>query len=821
MPMAHLIPLARIRLDDTDQVGRKAAVLGEAHHAGFRVPDGFAVPWQVLADVLDGVGDDPRAAVERIRTAPLPSALYGELSAALDALGGVPVAVRSSGVEEDSPERSFAGQYESVLNVVGADAVTEALRHCWASAFSDHLAAYRDGADASARVGVLVQAMVPATAAGAAFSANPVTGDRDETLVSAVTGLGDRLMAGESVADEWSVRDGTARLASGPGKAVTVAQACEVARLADRAAEHFGTPQDVEWAFADGTLWLLQARPVTTLAGDPTPGTVEVPPGFHVRDPRSPAPRPRLESSVYLPVLSSSARHLFAFTTGAALTATDIGGWVYLNSGAADPRNPHRIAEQVADGVPLALVERWESEWKPTYAARIRGLRQRDLRGLRDPGLTAHTEEVAALFTEFHDVYFRLAGASMFLSAELGLLAERLVDWPPGDLLPVGGGLVGVHMGAVIALGDLARQAAADPVVRAELGRDPAGAVERLDALNPSFAAAFRVYLDEHGHRSPGFDLTEPTFAERPATVLAMVATQLDQPFDLEDHRAALARRGRPPRVELERRLASRPAAEQQTFAAALAAVELSAPLRDEKSHLAVSVWALLRYAALEIGARLVSAGRMDRREDVFHVPLDRALAALGDAADLRQEVRCGRAQHHWALAHPGPRFRGTPPAGPAQEPETTEPPSDVRHVADVAMWVARLMQGTPREAPQTDGLGGLGASAGRTTGPARIVRGPRDFGRVRKGDVLVCPETTAQWAVLFPSLGALVADNGSLLSHPAILAREYGIPAVVATGDATTVLRDGDLVEVDGTAGTVRLVGASLATRRAEQCPE
>ncbi|MEU7412857.1 PEP/pyruvate-binding domain-containing protein [Streptomyces sp. NPDC042638] len=820
--MADLIQLARLRFDDWDRVGRKAAVLGEARHAGFRVPDGFAVPWQVLADVLDGVGDDPRAAVQRIRTAPLPSALREELSAALDALGGVPVAVRSSGVEEDLAGRSFAGQYDSVLKVVGVDAVIKALRQCWASAFSDHLAAYRSGVGTPAPVGVLIQAMVPATAAGVAFSANPVTGDRDETLVSAVTGLGDRLMAGESDADEWSVRDGTARLVSGPGKAITAAQAGEAAQLADRVAEQFGTPQDVEWAFSDGTLWLLQARPITTLADDPAPPAVEVPPGFHVRDPRSPAPRPRLEATVYLPVLSASARHLFAFTTRVALTATEIGGWVYLNSGPAEAGSTRRIAEQVAEGEPLALVERWESEWKPAYAARIGQLRQRDIRALTEPALAAHTEEVAAFFAEFHDVYFRLAGAAMFLSAQLGLLAQRYLDWPPGDLLPLRGGLAGAHMGAVIGLGDLARQAADDPVLRAELERDTTGALERLHSLNPHFAEAFETYLDEHGHRSPGFDLTEPTFAERPAVVLAMVSAQLDEHFDPEERRAALARRVHPLRAELERRLASRPATERHAFAAALAAAELSAPIRDEKSHLAVSAWALLRYAALEIGARLAAAGRLDRQEDVFHVPLQQALAALGNSADLHQEVRLGRTRHQWALAHPGPRFYGTPTAGPAQDPDPdpSELPAGVRHVRDVARWTTRQMQTAPPQTPQTDGLGGLGglgASAGRTTGLARIVRGPGDFGRVRKGDVLVCPETTAQWAVLFPSLAGLVADGGSLLSHPAILAREYGIPAVVATGNATAVLRDGDLVEVDGTAGTVRL-NAFLTARRTEQ---
>ncbi|MET9079974.1 PEP/pyruvate-binding domain-containing protein [Streptomyces sp. NPDC004232] len=821
--MASLIPLARLGLDDTDRVGRKAAVLGEAVRAGFRVPDGFAVPWQVLAEVLGGAADDPTVATERIRTAPLWPELRADLAAALAALGDVPVAVRSSGVEEDLAGRSFAGQYDSVLGVVGADAVAQALRQCWASAFSDHLNAYRDGAAVPPRIGVLVQVMVPAAEAGAAFSANPVTGDRDEALVSAVSGLGDRLMAGESTADEWSVRDGAARLVRGTGEAITAAQACEVARLANQATERFGTPQDVEWAYVCGELWLLQARPITTLVdSEPLPGPVEVPPGFHARDVRSPAPRVRLESSVYLPMLSASARHLFAFTSGAALTATDIGGWVYLTPEPEDVRNAERIAEQVADGTPLALVERWESEWKPAYVARIRQFRERDLGAMEDSALAAHTKEVTGFFAELHNVYFQVAGASMFLSAELGLLAQRLADWPPGDVLPLRGGLAGEHMGAVVALGDLARLATTEPALRAELERDTPAAVGRLAALAPRFAAAFEAYLAEHGHRSPGFDLTEPTFAERPAAVLAMVTAQLDDPFEPETRRAALARRVRPLRSELESRLADRTVGERQHFEAALAAAERSSPIRDEKSHLAVSVWALLRYAVLEIGVRLAAAGRIDRREDVFHVPLDQVLAALGEPTDLHEEVRLGRARHLWAQTHPGLRIHGTPTALPVTEPKQTELSAQARHVRDVAAWAARLMQQTP-ETPETYGLSGLAASAGRTTGPVRIISSPSNFVRLRPGEVLVCPETTAQWAMLFPSLKGLVTDGGSLLSHPAILAREYGIPAVVATGDATTVLRDGDLVEVDGTAGTVRLLGASVAARRAERshgCP-
>ncbi|GAA2273953.1 PEP/pyruvate-binding domain-containing protein [Kitasatospora cystarginea] len=822
--MAYLIPLAQLGLHDVDRVGRKAAVLGELRQTGFRVPDGFGVPWQVLTDVLDGIDPaDPHAVVERIRCTELPDALRAELSAALRELGDGPVAVRSSGIEEDLAGRSFAGQYDSVLDVRGADAVADALRQCWASAFSDRVAAYRNGEDAPMRMGVLVQAMVPAAAAGVAFSANPVTGDRGETMVSAVTGLGDRLMAGETVADEWSVRDGTAQLLSGSREAVTEAQVCEVEALVGRVAEHFGTPQDIEWAFAAGELWLLQARPITTLVEDHdlVPIDIEVPPGFFVRDVRSPDARAPMENSVFLPVFAASAKRLFDFTTGAPLTATTIGGWVYLNP-LPDTmpeliRRSERIAELVAEGAPLAVVRRWESEWKPGFVARIRRLRETDLGAVDDAALAAHVAELTGFFSELHDVYFRIAGAAMFIGAELGLLAQELLDWPPDDLLPLRSGLVGEHMGAVVALGDLARLAAAKPALSAALERDVQSAVGQLRDMEPEFAAAFDRYLADYGHRTLRLGLTDPTFAEQPAMVLTMVVAQLGEPFDLADRRAVLARRVQPRRDELERRLAGRPAAERQQFEAALAAAELSAPIRDEKSHLAVSLWALMRYAVLELGNRLAGSALIQQPEDVFLIGLDQALAALADPCDLRPAVRLGRGQLNWAKANPGPRFYGTPPTPPTWGPGMAEPSEAAKHVMDIAAWTTRMMGGSPQAPAETDGISGLAAAAGRYTGPARVVGGPRDFGKLRRGDVLVCPETTAQWAVLFPSLGALVADGGSLLSHPAILSREYGIPAVVAAGDATRLLQDGDLVEVDGAAGTVRLISGSIAARRSE----
>lgn len=822
--MAYVIPLAQVGLHDADQVGRKAAVLGELRKQGFRVPGGFALSWRVLADMLkDTDPADPAAVAARIGSAELPDALRAELSEALHALGDVPVAVRSSGIEEDLAGKSYAGQYESVLDVNGAEAVAGALRQCWASAFSERLAAYRDRDDAPVRLGILVQAMVSATAAGVAFSANPVTGDRTETMVSAVTGLGNKLMAGESRGDEWSVRDGVACLSSGAGNAITEAQASEIAALADRAADYFGAPQDIEWALAAGELWLVQSRPITTLAAEQelVPIEIEVPPGFFIRDQRSPDARVQLEMSVFLPAFAASAKNIFDFTTGAPLTATSIGGWVYLNP-LPDTmpdliERSEQIAVRVAEGAPLALVNRWISEWRPHFTARIRQLRETDLGSLDDAALAAHLTKLRGFFAELHDVYFRLAGAAMFIAAEMGLLVDTQLGWPLGDILPLRGGLAGEHMGAVVALGDLARIAAARPAVVAELKRGAWAGHERLREIDAEFAAAFGAYLTEFGQRTPGFDLTEPTFAEQPATVLRMVAAQLDEPFDLEARRAELERRMRPSRDQLDRMLANRPAAEQESLRSALAAMELSTPTRDEKVYLAVSLWAQLRYAVLELGSRLAAAGRTDRREDVFFVGLDQALAALAGGADLRSAVRTGRGQHNWAKANPGPRFYGTPPASLTWKPGMPEPSRAAKRIMEIAGWTATMM-GEAQHAPaDEEAIRGVAAAAGRYTGPARLVRSAREFGKVRHGDVMVCPETTAQWAVLFPSLGALVADNGSLLSHPAILAREYGIPAVVATGNATSKLRDGDLVEVNGSAGTVRLADDPIAARNSE----
>ena len=284
-----------VALEDSAQAGSKAATLAGLKRAGFPVPEGVVVTTEALAQALASAELGDAARSEDVEAMPLPADLVAMLFAATERLGNGPFAVRSSGVDEDLPEASYAGQYETVLNVAAED-VPAAVRHCWASAFSDRVGAYRQskGSAGQGAMAVLILPMVRADAAGVAFSADPISGDRGTAVVDAVRGLGERLVSGLASPDEWVVRGGEARPRAAPEGAIDAAMATRVAELARRVERYRGTPQDIEWALAGSDLVLLQARPITTLPDqpvEPVPVPVEVPPGFWERE-ASHAPKP-------------------------------------------------------------------------------------------------------------------------------------------------------------------------------------------------------------------------------------------------------------------------------------------------------------------------------------------------------------------------------------------------------------------------------------------------------------------------------------------------------------------------------------------------
>ncbi|MCH8954785.1 hypothetical protein IIA28_05615, partial [candidate division KSB1 bacterium] len=269
----HIVPLNEITGEMRVTVGGKAANLAQLKAADFAVPDGFVLTTAAFVLFLESNQIDPNATPENIEQAALPDEIVAALRQGLQAVGDGKVAVRSSAIAEDLADSSYAGQYVSILNVAGEGAVQEAVRKCWASAFSERIKSYEKAHDQKnlPEMAVLIQSMVAADVAGVAFTANPTTGVRNEVVINAVHGLGERLVSGEVTPEQWVINKNEVITKNGEtppwppsrGEVLSEAQAREIADLAQRVEAFYQTPQDVEWAIAAGKLYLLQARPVT------------------------------------------------------------------------------------------------------------------------------------------------------------------------------------------------------------------------------------------------------------------------------------------------------------------------------------------------------------------------------------------------------------------------------------------------------------------------------------------------------------------------------------------------------------------------------
>ncbi|WP_315987649.1 PEP/pyruvate-binding domain-containing protein, partial [Actinomadura sp. HBU206391] len=393
------------------EAGGRAASLGGLRAAGFPVSNGFVI----LAGTLDRGMVGGR----------LEDRLAATVLAAAGRLKG-PLAVRSSGIEEDSEDASHAGQYESVLDVDAGEPLLVAVGECGTSGRSAHVRRYREtrGLPRHSRLAVLVQRMVPAEAAGVAFTANPVTGEREEVVVSAVRGLGGRLVSGAACPDEWVVRGDAATCGAHPEDAIDAAQVRSVAELARRVEAHEGVPQDIEWALAEGELFLLQARPITALPEslpEPVPVPAEPPPGYWTRE-ASHAPKPwtpfiRALFEVRNRALRAAfAEHGFLLQ---GLEARDIGGWEYTRLvplGGKDRGAPpswlwpllircapplrsriRACVRAIRADTPGRLIERWQDIWLPEFAGRFARLRDVDPSGYSDEQLDRDFDDVVAL----------------------------------------------------------------------------------------------------------------------------------------------------------------------------------------------------------------------------------------------------------------------------------------------------------------------------------------------------------------------------------------------------------------------------------------
>lgn len=476
---------------------------------------------------------------------------------------------------------------------------------------------------------MVLAAPFPAEVAGVAFTANPVTGDRTETLVSAVRGLGDRLVSGEASPDEWIVRDGRATPRSAPEGAIDADKARAVAHLARRAEAHFaGEPQDIEWAVADGEVFLLQARPITTLS-DLKPAQVEVaaepPPGFWHRE-ASHAPVPWTPMSrfwIFGPRNAALKRMFdeFGFLLE-AMEIREIGGWEYwrlVPLGGKDrpappawlmplmirlvPQLRQRVNQCVAAvraDMPGQLLHEWEARWQPDLAARAAQLRDVELSSLSDVELDEHTARAVALIQDGIEIHFLLHGAVGLALADLVFTARDLLNWDEAQVYEMLNGLFAKSTEPSRRLADLAATAGQRPAVRSLLEQVDDHTLDRIAEVDAEFAAAFSAYQREYGYRCLRYEIADPTLVERPNLVLSLIRDQVVLGFDpsaagtqLEGQRASVVAVAR-------EALARRTAEERRRFDRALARAEKAYPVReDNEFHTASAPLALVRVAVL------------------------------------------------------------------------------------------------------------------------------------------------------------------------------------------------------------------------------
>ncbi|MEV6632637.1 PEP/pyruvate-binding domain-containing protein [Actinoplanes sp. NPDC051470] len=831
-----VLMLAGLKAPDAGAAGRKATTLAVLRRAGFDVPDGFVVTTDALDRVVRAAGPDTGLTAAGAAELDLDEELAARILAAAERLDGGPYAVRSSGVDEDGTQASHAGQYRTLLGVPGGAALLRAIRHCWASGYTEHVAAYRTsrGLPAAGRVAVLVQPMVPADAAGVAFTKNPVSGDERETIVNAVEGLGDRLVDGAVAADEWVVRDAAAQRLTSDGSAIDRYSALRVAALARRVAEHQGSPQDIEWALAGDRLVLLQARPIVTAAMDvpvPVPVPAEPPPGYWTRE-ASHAPLPWTPFTRELLTARAPAIAAMCADFGFLLERVDlrdIGGWEYVRLvplGGRDRRPPpdllvgllarlvpavRRRVRACVDAyrtdLPARHITAWYDQWQPALKNRTSLLLAAEPSTDDPDQLAQHLDDAVALFAAGIMAHFRVHGAIALMLSELAEACRDLLGWDDGQTLRLLSGLSARSTEPAHRLAVLAALARERPAVRAFVAGAGPGGPAPTAAVDEEFAAGFADYQRTFGRRALRYEAADPNLDELPWLTLKLIRDQLTQGYDPQAEAADLDAVRTSAEQAARDLLATRSTDDRERFDRALSRARRAYPAREDKEFFTYSgPLAVVRRAALAVGRRLAAAGQIAAPGDVFFLEPPEAGDAVRAGTDQHQRVARRKAERAWVLAHPGPPSYGPDPGPP---PSMDRWPREVAAANTALLWyLDRILGAAP--VPGRPGLVcGLAAGPGRYTGPARVIAGEDDFHLIRPGDVLVCPTTAPVWSVLFPSIGALVTDTGGTLSHPAIIAREYRIPAVVGTGCATRTLRDGQLITVDGDAGTVAVVAS------------
>ena len=860
----YVLGLEEIDKTQVALAGGKGAHLGELSRIeGIRVPAGFCVttdafrrimttvPW--IDDQLDRLSRlDPgdrqaiRTLSAEIRRAlegiAIPDDLAEAITRSVTRLGGqAAYAVRSSATAEDLPTASFAGQQETYLNVVGLAAILQHVSRCWASLFTERAVTYRlrNGFDhRKVHMAVVVQQMVFPQAAGVLFTADPVTSNRKVTCVEAAFGLGEALVSGLVNPDVYKVRDdkvvsraiGSKRLAihalpvGGTQKepieperqeqpALSDAQVVRLAQLGRQIEEHFGYPQDIEWCLVDDGFQIVQSRPITTLFPIPTASDREnhvyVSVGHQqmMTDPMKPLGLSLWQLTALRPMYEAGGRLFVDVTEGLASPASRAGLLEVL--GKSDPliRDALQTVLDRGDFIP-SLPEEGPGrppaggaatpiEPDPTIVTELIGRSeasvaalQRDIRTKSGTALfdfiLADIQELKRILfdPQSHQVIMAAMEATWWLNEQLQAwlgeknAADTLTQSVPHNVTSAMG----------LALLDVADVIRSRPDVVAFLQHvEDEGFLDEMAKLAGGREArdAVRAFLDKYGMRCVGeIDITKPRWSERPITLVPVILGNIknfapgaaDRRFEQGRQEAWKKKQ------ELLERLRALPDGERKAeeVKRMIDRVRTFTGYREYPKYSMVRRYFVYKHALLDEAERLVQQGMLCEKEDIFFLTFQ----------EFHDVVRTNLVDHEL--------IRRRKDAFSSYQALTS--PRVLTSEGEVVAGAYR------RDDLPTGALVGLPVSAGTVEGRARVILDMAEAD-VEPGDILVTAHTDPSWSPLFVAITGLVTEVGGLMTHGAVIAREYGLPAVVGVEHATRLIPDRQRIRVNGTDGYLEIL--------------
>jgi phosphohistidine swiveling domain-containing protein len=873
-----------LALDDASaslsRVGGKGSSLARLTAAGLPIPPGFHITTtayrlfvakyglqeQILAAVSTASPDQPATcdtAAQTITTLfaqyPIPNEVASEIRQAYARLGrgDLPVAVRSSATAEDLPEMSFAGQQETYLNMRGEAMVLDAVKRCWASLWTARAIGYRalhSIAPQDVSLAVVVQELVSADAAGILFTANPLTGARNQMMINAAWGLGEAIVGGQVTPDtividkvsskivEQEINEKNVMTVCTPEgtheepvsddkrkKAVlTVEQATKLARLGEQIEKLYGLPMDIEWAMRNGQFFVVQARPITALAESVAKKqaiqTIEWklpnPKGRYYRtsvfellpDPISP-----LFATLGLPAWERAMNELMksmGMADAFPMTMPIINGYGYygLTPTARQTIKAALITPYILvvtfPSVLRSAQARWQEE-RSKYAELVKRWQTKDLtstpaKDLLD-GVRVITDEVAQYYLTIQGGILPAAYMSeLFFTQAYNKFLKR--DNDPSALTFMLG-FDSAPIQAEKSLYDLAQWARGQAELSAALAnisseqfrkayfdqaiRKVAG--EREESGWPEFWRRLADHLTRFGHTISDLDFAKPVLVDDPGQILETLKFFLSNQAQNPYKRQEEASAAR---KQATRAIVARLRGFHLTvFQRLVEWAQRLAPLREDALADVGLGWPVMRQMLREIGQRLVSHKVINTSDDVFWLTINQ-LQEAADALDVGQlqadyQASVAERRATWEKEH-------------ALTPPVALPIKDGARFLGIDF--TNVMPARTNQA-EGDVLKGIAASPGSITGVARVIHGPAEFEQMRQGDILVARITTPAWTPLFALAAGVVTDVGGPLSHSSIVAREYHIPAVLGTGVATERLSSGQRIIIDGDAGTVTVL--------------